>query len=44
MRHVSELQPHLDAGERAHQHQIVEMADMPDAECLALDLVQPGAE
>src|SRR6266404_6201350 len=44
MRHVSEIEPHLDARQRAHQHQVVEVSDMADPEQLALDLVEPGAE
>ena len=38
------VQAHLDAAQRAAQHQIVEMAEMADAEHLALDLAEPGAE
>ncbi len=36
--------PHLDARQRAHQHQLVEMPDMGDPERLALELVEAGAE
>ena len=34
-RHAGELEPHLDAGERAHQREVVEIAEMADAEHLA---------
>ena len=44
MRHLGEIETHLDARQRAHQHQIVEVADMADPEHLALDLVQAGAK
>ena len=32
-----QMQPHLHAGQRAHQHQVVEVAQMADAEHLSLD-------
>src|ERR1700754_754188 len=40
VRHLREPQRHLDAGERAHQHQVIEMTEMTDAENLALDLAE----
>ena len=34
VRHTGEREPHLDAGKRAEQHEIVEVAKMADAEYL----------
>ena len=39
-----ETQAHLDAGERAHQREIVEVAEVADAEHPALEPAQAGAE
>src|SRR5260221_10691919 len=36
--HARELEPHLHAGERARQHEIVEVAQVADAEDLAGEL------
>src|SRR5229473_3412444 len=41
-RNRGERKPHFDPGERAHQHQIVEVAEMPDAEHLAAELGEAG--
>src|SRR5215831_9500804 len=35
VRHAGERQRHLGAGERAHQHRLVDVAEMADAEHLA---------
>src|SRR4051812_41326029 len=43
-RHAGERETHLDAGERAHQHEIVEVTEMADAEHLAAELGEAGAE
>src|SRR2546430_15941189 len=37
-RHGGERQSHFNAGERGHQHEIVEVAEMADAEHLAAEL------
>src|SRR6266850_235129 len=37
-------QAHFHAGQRAHQGEVVEVAEMPDAEHLAAELAQAGAE
>ena len=37
-------QPHLHAGQRARQHQVVEVAEVADPEDLVLQLAQAGAE
>ena len=44
VRHLGEAERHLDAGQRAHQHQVVEVAEMADAEHLARDLAEALAE
>src|SRR5258708_35984076 len=44
MRDLGKIERHLDAGEGAHQHQIVEMTEVADAEDLALELRQSRAE
>ena len=44
VRHLGEAEGHLDAAQRAHQHQVVEVAEMADAEDLAGDLGQALAE
>ena len=41
---AGELQAHLHAGQRARQHQVVEVAEMADPEHLVLELAQAGAE
>src|SRR5437868_4870220 len=43
-RHAGEREPHFNAGQRAHEHEIVEVAEMADAEHLAAELRQPGAK
>src|SRR5204862_4684078 len=43
-RHAGERETHLDAGERAHQHEIVEVTEMADAEHVAAELGEAGAE
>src|SRR5262245_6492195 len=43
-RHAGEAEAHLHAGERAHQREIVEVAEMADAEHLAAQLGEAGAE
>jgi hypothetical protein len=35
VRHAGELESHLDAGERAGEREVVEIAKMPDAKYLA---------
>ena len=37
-------QPHLHAGQRAGEHQVVEVAEMADPEHLVLELAEPRAE
>ena len=44
MRHAGIMQAHLDAGQRAHERQIVEIAEMTDAEDPSLQSCQPGAQ
>src|SRR6185437_4263558 len=44
MRHLGKRQRHFHPGERAHQHQLVEPAEMADAEDFALHLSKPRAE
>src|SRR5260370_3515324 len=44
MRDLGKIKRHLDTGESAHQHQIVEMTEMADAEDLALELRQSRPE
>jgi len=44
MRHSRQRQAHLDAGERPAERQIVEEAEMADAEHLAGELAKTGAE
>src|SRR6478672_9874422 len=41
---AGELEPHLAAGERAEQRQVVAVAEMADPEHAALDLAEAGAE
>src|SRR5688572_20395125 len=43
-RHPGEPEPHLDACEGAHQHEIVEIAQVADTEHLAAELGEPGAK
>ncbi len=40
---LRELQPHLHAGERSRQHDVVERAEVPDAEYLPLEPAEAGA-
>src|SRR5690348_12383172 len=40
MRYAQETQAHLDPGQRTRQHQVVEAAEMADAEDLAGELAQ----
>src|SRR5690242_2926397 len=42
--HAGELETHLHAGQRAHQREIVEIAEVADAEHLAGELAEAGAE
>src|SRR6185436_20820025 len=42
--HASGLQSDLDARERAHEHQVVEVAKMTDAKHLARELAEARAE
>ena len=44
VRYAGAVQPHLDPAQRAAQHQVVEMAEMADAEDLALQPAEAGAE
>src|SRR5205807_6747714 len=44
VRHAGEREPHLDAGERPHDGQIVGVAEVADAEHLAGELGEAGAE
>src|ERR1051325_302034 len=44
VRHVRQLQAHLDSAERAGQCQVVEIAEMADAEDLSLQLAEARAE
>src|SRR5579885_2004933 len=43
-RNAGEIEAHLDAAERRHEHQIVEVAEVADAEGKALQLSQAGSE
>ena len=43
-RHAGRREPHLDAAERAGEHEVVEVAEMADAEDLAFQLAEPRAE
>src|SRR5436190_6448950 len=43
-RNCSQRKAHFDAGKRAHQHEIVEVAEVADAEHLAAELGEPRAE
>src|SRR5207247_11389115 len=43
-RNAGKRQAHFHAGQRAHQGEVVEVAEMPDAEHLAAELAQSGAE
>src|SRR5256885_8801045 len=43
-RHACEFKPHFDSGQRAHEGEIVEVAQMADAEDLAGQAAEPGAE
>ena len=38
------VQSHLHAAERSRQHQVVEVAQMTDAERTSLEAAEPGAE
>src|SRR5712691_9174529 len=44
VRNVRERQAHLDAGEGAGEHQIVEVAEVSDPEDFSCELAQTGAE
>src|SRR5205823_14704277 len=44
VRNAGDRQPHLHAGQRAEQHELVAFAEMADAEYLARDLRQACAE
>src|SRR6202023_1116985 len=44
MRDAGAVQAHLNPAQRAAQHQIVEMAEMTDAEDLALQFAKPETE
>src|SRR5882672_11382906 len=44
VRHAGELESHLDAGERAGEREVVEIAEMPDAKYLAGEASEAGAE
>src|SRR6266481_1087479 len=44
VRNVREREAHLDAGEGAGEHQIVEVAEVPDPEYFPRELPQTGAE
>ena len=44
VRHPGELQPHLHAGQSAEHRQLVGVAEMADAEGLARQLVEAGAQ
>src|SRR6266542_2423053 len=43
-RDAGEREAHLDTGERARQHEVVEVAEVADPERLALQLAEAGAE
>src|SRR5258708_19903225 len=44
MRHPGDTQPHLDAAQRAGEHEVVEIAEMADAEDLVGEPAEAGAE
>src|SRR5256885_2825503 len=44
VRNVRERKAHLDAGEGAGEHQVVEVAEVPDPENLSRELAQAGPE
>src|SRR6267142_3148975 len=44
VRHSGELETHLDAGERAGEREVVEIAEMPDAKYFSGQTPEPGAE
>ena len=44
VRHLGKRQAHLHPGQRAHQRQVVEVADVSDAKHLVGDLAQSAAE
>src|ERR1700730_11961066 len=44
MRHAGEFERHLDGGDRAQHHRLVQIAEMADAEHAALQSVQSAAE
>src|SRR5256885_11596582 len=44
VRHSCELQTHLDAGERAGEREVVEIAEVPDAKYLSRQAPEPGPE
>jgi hypothetical protein len=44
VRHPSQVQAHLDTAERTTKHQVVDRAQMANAEELALQWAEPGAQ
>src|SRR5882672_10204489 len=44
VRHSGELKAHLDAGERAGEREVVEIAEVPDAKYLSCQAPEAGAE
>jgi hypothetical protein len=40
-RHTADRESHLDAAERTGQHQVVEVAEVSDAEDAAFELAEP---
>src|SRR5213083_1247321 len=44
VRHAGQCKPHLDAGEGAREHKIVEVAEVPDPEYFPRELTQAGTE
>ena len=44
VRHADKVERHLDRGDRAEQHRLVQIAEMADPEDPALEPVEPAAE
>jgi len=44
VRHAGEFERHFNRGERAEDHRLVQIAEMADAEDVALEPVEPAAE
>jgi hypothetical protein len=44
VRHSGKLESHLDAAQRAHQHEVVEIAKVSDAKNFAGEFGEPAAE